>query len=114
MLQVIENNLNRKSEIKSYKMEDENYKVAIFYYGDYCSDKENGTLDRKSIIASIKPKKSRLLDLDWYDDKNGGKVFIDIPPIAIMGPEEVDDCVIMLQQAKKYAEELQQIMEELF
>jgi len=74
MFEITANKLTRKSEIKTLKLQSENYNVTFFYYGDYEEDmKKNGSCDVKNLSMSCK-EKGTVLPISCM----AGKIFIDI------------------------------------
>ena len=45
MFEITANNLERKSDIKTLKLQDENYSITFFYYGEYEEDKRDLKLE---------------------------------------------------------------------
>lgn len=41
--EIVANNLKRASDIKTLKLQNEEYSVTLFYFGDYASDMKNGS-----------------------------------------------------------------------
>lgn len=106
---VTANNLLRESEIKSLKLENEEYRVTIFYYGDYEKDRVCSKIDIQNISMSCKPK-GRGLKLVLMS----GRIMIDIPMSSILTIQEAEVYKLQFDIAIPAAIELEQILQEYF
>lgn len=109
MFEITKNGLFRDSLFKALKLENEMYKVTIFYEGDYKSDFENGCIDREMITVACKLKEEGF-DLDFTLED----IFVSLlyPPTYSLS--EIDDVKRQLEVAKESAEELKGIIKEYF
>lgn len=109
MFEITKNALYRDSLFKTLKLENDMYKVTIFYEGDYKSDFENGCIDRDMITVACKLKDEGF-DLDFMRED----IFVSLlyPPTYSLA--EIDDVKHQLEVAKESAEELKGIMKEYF
>lgn len=72
MFEITQNGLKRKSDIKSLKLQNKDYDVIFFYYGDYERDFESGMCDVANLSMSCKVKEDAL-PIELME----GKLFID-------------------------------------
>ncbi len=107
--EIVANNLERKSEIKSIKLQSEEYVVTIFYYGDYAKDMEAGKCSIDNLTVSCKPKGE-----DFPISFVSGAVVIAVPALPIVFVGEVDALKKNLDVAREAALELQKILEKYF
>lgn len=106
---IIKNKLSSKSFAKSLLVENEYYKIRIFYAGDYDSDKLNNRIDMRNISISCKSKCTCF----WLDYL-GGSIVINWDGFDILYPKEVEKLINQLDIAKCSAVELEEIINEYF
>ena len=110
MFEITANKLTRKSEIKTLKLQSENYNVTFFYYGDYEEDmKKNGSCDVKNLSMSCK-EKGTVLPISCM----AGKIFIDIDNAFLLSTEEIEGFKKKLDFAYTAAVELEKIIKQYF
>lgn len=110
MFEITANNLGRKSDIKTLKLQNENYDVIFFYYGEYEEDmKKNGRCDVANLNMSCK-KKGDAPKIACMS----GKLFIDTEEELILSVEEVEAFKKQLDAACASATELQGIIKQYF
>ncbi len=111
MFEITANNLMRKADIKSLKLQDENYKIIFFYYGDYEEDiKINGSCDVRNLSMSCKVNDGAL-----PIDCMAGKMFIDIQDyLPLLAVDEIAEFKKQLDLACASAKELQDIIKQYF
>lgn len=106
---VVADNLRRTSEIKSLKLENKEYAVTMFYYGDYEEDFGKGTCDVEKLSMSCKPKGDGI-PLTFM----AGIIVLSVPAISVLPIYELQDFKRQLENAEKAAVELQGILKEYF
>lgn len=110
MFEITANNLIRKADIKSLKLQDENYSITFFYYGEYEEDmKKNGRCDVANLSMSCK-KKGEAPAIACMS----GKMFIDTEVELILSVEEVESFKKQLDAAYASATQLQGIIKQYF
>jgi len=111
MFDITANNLERKSDIKTLKLQDENYKIIFFYYGDYEEDmKINGSCDVRNLSMSCKVKGDAL-----PVDCMAGKMFVDIQDcLPLLAVDEIVEFKKQLDLACASATQLQDIIKQYF
>ena len=102
---IISNKLKRETEIKSLKVENNNYKIIIFYEGEY----KRGKCDKNKISISCKPK-TDVFELIYMN----GNVYINIQYNPILKPEEIDAFEKSINVSKEDAIDLQKLIDEIF
>lgn len=107
--EIMKNSLNRNSEIKSLKLQNNNYKITFFYYGDYEKDAKNKEINIDNVTMSCK-EKGELFSLTM----SKGRIFISVPQNDMLSIKEVDDFEKNLQETKETAVELEEIIKEHF
>lgn len=107
--EIIADNMKRNSEIKSLKLQNDEYAVTIFYYGDYAKDIKAGTCPVNNLSMDCKPK-GECFPLSCVC----GKVVLSIPAISIVPIYEIDALKRKLDISKEAALELQEILNEYF
>lgn len=110
MFEITANNLMRNSDIKTLKLQDENYNIIFFYYGEYEEDmKKNGRCDVANLSMSCK-KKGDAPAITCMS----GKMFIDTEVELLLSVEEIEAFKKQLDAACASAVELQGIIEQYF
>lgn len=107
--EIIKNNLERVSEIKSLKLQNNEYVVTVFYYGDYKRDFESGECDMTSVSLSCKPK-GEAFPLALM----AGHVVMTIPYNPVLSIEEIDGFQEQINVTKESAKELESIIHQYF
>ena len=105
VFEVVANNLRRNSEIKSLKLQNKEYAVTIFYYGDYAKDAEEGHCLEENISLHCKPRGGGF-PLSYV----GGRVVMDIPPLPMVSISDIDALKARLDAAGEAAMELEDII----
>ena len=108
-LEITANNLKRKSDIKTLKLQNNEYAVTFFYYGDYEGDIENGICDVGNLSMSCKPK-GDVFPLEMMS----GHIMLTVPHNTMLLIEEIDDFQQQIEKSKQTAIELEAIMLEYF
>lgn len=111
MFEITANNLMRKADIKTLKLQDENYNIIFFYYGEYEEDmKKNGRCDVANLSMSCKIKND-VLPVTCMS----GKMFVDIEyNLPLLAVEEIAAFKKQLDIACASATELQDIIKQYF
>lgn len=109
MFEITKNGLQRECLMKALKLENELYKITIFYEGDYEADLKNNCIDREMITVACKLK-GEGFDLNFMRED----IFVDLLYAPTYRLSEIDDVIHQLQVAKESAEELKGIMKEYF
>ena len=107
--EFVANNLKRDSEIKSLKLQSEEYAVTIFYYGDYVKDIKAGRCSVGNLSMSCKPKGD-----GFPISLVSGVVVISVPVLPVVFVGEIDALKKNMDIAKESAIELQEILEKYF
>lgn len=107
--EIVADNLARKSEIKSLKLSNEEYKVTIFYMGDYVQDRQNGCCDVSNITVSCKPQNENF-SLTFIS----GEIIVECSVNLLLRPKEIAAYRKLLEVAEEAARELQRILKEYF
>ena len=107
--EIVANNLKRASDIKTLKLQNEEYSVTLFYFGDYASDMKNGSCIPENLSLSCKPKG------DYFPiELLMGRVMLEVPTISILSISEIELFKLQLDIAGKAAKELQELIRDYF
>lgn len=109
MFEITADKLRREADIKALKLQDENYSVTFFYYGDYESDFESGKCDMANITVSCREKED-VLPLEFLN----GKFYVDLFNGPVLYAEDIPDFKKQLEIAYTAAIELQDIVKQYF
>ncbi|MBO5336917.1 MAG: hypothetical protein J6A94_07310 [Lachnospiraceae bacterium] len=106
--EITANNLERNSEIKTLKLQSEEYAVTIFYYGDYKADMKagRGLVSNLSMRCKAKGEGFPLVCMS-------GMVLLEVPA-HIVNVREIEGLKNSLDVAGKAAIELQEILQKYF
>ena len=107
--EIIENKLERNSEIKVLKLESDEYITTIFYFGDYKTDMEAGGCFSKNLTLVGKPKKDAFALSCMC-----GNVVLEIPAYPVVMQEQVEQLKNSLDVSREAAAELQEILHKFF
>lgn len=108
---VTKDNLNRKSgTVKTLHIENEYYKVTIYYYGEYMSDVIQHDLKPDLVSVSCKCKNPDVFELQKIENR----IIIDCSVINLIDPTETTKITKMLKITEKSANSLQQTLNNLF
>lgn len=102
------NNLERNSEIKSLKLQSEEYEATIFYYGNYKEDMKAGGCAVNNLSMNCKTK-----GVGFPLVCMSGMVMVEVPA-HIVTVREIGALKNSLDVAGKAAIELQEILQKYF
>ena len=106
---IIKNNLYSDGAIKSLKLENDDFKIKIWYYGDYNIDRLQNKCEPSNITMSIKPKKD-CMDISYLN----GELGITIPYYSYLAIDDIDMFVEQLTKTKENLIAIQKILDEMF
>ena len=109
MFEITQNGLKRKSDIKSLKLQNKDYDVIFFYYGDYERDCESGMCDVANLSMSCKVK-GDALPIELME----GKLFIDASASDFIILEKAAEYQKRFETAYASACELAEIIKQYF
>lgn len=110
MFEIVENNLMRKSAVKTLKLQNENYEVTFFYYGEYDEEMiKNGLCDKQNLSMVCKMK-GNVLPIE----EATGKIYVNIEGAPMLFPENIVAFKTQLDIAYASAIELEDIIKQYF
>ena len=110
MFEITEDNLRRKSEIKSLKLCNNSYDVTFFYYGEYAEDMGlKGICDAANLSMSCKVKGDALPVMMME-----GKLFIDVADFVYLSMEKAAEYRKKFETAYESVCELAKIIKQYF
>lgn len=101
--------MKRESEIKSLKLQNNEYVVTVFYYGDYERDFKSGKCDMTNITLSCKPK-GEAFPLTLM----AGHIIMTIPYSPVLSIDEIDNFQEQINVTKESAKELEKNCKTIF
>ena len=108
---VDESGLHSGATIKKLKLENDDYSIVVFYFGEYDEDKNNGTISTGNLSMSCH---SKMMDLPLISMTADAEVVLDVPPEPVLRLMDVEMYKGKIDDAHAAADEVQQIMYRYF
>lgn len=111
MFAVNDDGLHSKAMMKKLKIENNDYSIVIFYFGEYDEDKKNGNISADNLSMSCKLNGDELPNIILASN---AEVALEIQSEPILRLMDVDRYKDKIDKAYKEAEEVQRIICDYF